>query len=58
MKYKAKEYQKIATQRILDNDECGLFLDMGLGKTAATLDAINELVNERLEISKVLIIAP
>nr|BDD47864.1 DEAD/DEAH box helicase [Burkholderiaceae bacterium] len=58
MKYVAKEYQKEATKRIVENDACGLFLDMGMGKSAATLAAIDELVLDRVEISKVLIIAP
>ena len=35
-----------------------LFLDCGLGKTITTLTAINELMYDSFEISKVLIIAP
>jgi SNF2 family DNA or RNA helicase len=35
-----------------------LFLDMGLGKTVVTLTAANELLYNRFEVSRVLIIAP
>jgi SNF2 family DNA or RNA helicase len=42
----------------MDNEACGLFLDMGLGKTVITLTCINRLIFEELEIEKVLIIAP
>lgn len=31
MQYRAHEYQKQATQMILDNLAVGLFMDMGLG---------------------------
>lgn len=56
--YHPYSYQQIATQWILDHDRCGLFLDMGLGKTVCTLTAISELMYDRLEINKVLVIAP
>ena len=36
----------------------GLFLDMGLGKTVSTLTAIDQLMFDRFEVSKVLVIAP
>ncbi|MET7253610.1 DEAD/DEAH box helicase [Dyadobacter fermentans] len=64
MKYTPRPYQAFATKQILDNEViiqtrgAGLFLDMGLGKTISTLTAINELIFDRLEIKKVLIIAP
>lgn len=58
MKFIPHEYQKEAIQRILDHDRYGLFLDMGLGKTVVTLTALQELIYDRFEISKVLIIAP
>jgi SNF2 family DNA or RNA helicase len=51
-------YQLSAIDHIMDNNHCGLFLDMGLGKTTSTLTAINSLINEELEIDKVLVIAP
>lgn len=57
MIYRPYEYQRTATQWILDNPRCGLFLDMGLGKTVSTLTALQELIDE-CEISKVLVVAP
>ncbi len=52
------KYQKAGVPHIIQNTHCGLFLDMGLGKTVTTLTAINILVYEELEIDRVLIIAP
>ena len=51
------EYQVKAVDMIVNNFNCGLFLDMGLGKTVSTLTAIREL-REIGFIDKVLIIAP
>jgi len=51
-------YQINCKYHILENTHCGLFLDMGLGKTVSTLTAINYLMFEDLDISKVLVIAP
>ncbi len=56
--YEPFAYQEFATDHILKNTHCGLFLDMGLGKTVSTLTAIDELMFEMCEISKVLVIAP
>jgi len=50
-------YQRRAVSFIQDRRRCGLFLDMGLGKTTSTLTAINDLRDSFL-IHKVLIIAP
>lgn len=57
MRYKPYEYQKAATQWILDHPRCGLFLDMGLGKTVSTLTAIQQLIDD-CEIHKALVVAP
>jgi len=51
------EYQSKAINEILTKPYCGLFLDMGLGKTIITLMAVNKLL-ETEEVKKVLIIAP
>ncbi len=51
-------YQLHATDFILQNNYCALFIDMGLGKTISTLTAIEELMYKNFEISKVLVIAP
>jgi len=52
------EYQLASVDHIIDNTHCGLFLEMGLGKTVSTLTAIRKLIYEELEIDKVLVIAP
>jgi len=57
MQYKPYEYQKTAKDWILNHKRCGLFLDMGLGKTVSTLTAIQELMDD-CEISKSLVVAP
>ena len=51
-------YQKAGVEHIITHPYCGLFLDMGLGKTATTLTAISDLMNDYCEISSVLVIAP
>ena len=58
MKYKAHDYQKYATDFILNNPVAAVFLEMGLGKSVITLTAIEELIYNRFEVSKVLVIAP
>lgn len=58
MKYSPHAYQKRATQFILAHEAAGLFLEMGLGKTVITLTAIDELMNDRFEVQKCLVIAP
>lgn len=58
MKFEPYPYQKKSIEFILDHERCGLLLDMGLGKTISTLMAVEELIYSRMEISKVLVIAP
>ena len=58
MIYKPHNYQQYATDFILNHNEAAVFLDMGLGKSVITLTAIKELVLERNEINRVLVIAP
>lgn len=58
MKFVPHPYQEFCVQAILDKPAVGLFLDMGLGKTAITLTAINELRYGRFAICKCLVIAP
>lgn len=57
MIYRPYEYQRTAMQWILDKPKCGLFLDMGLGKTVTTLTAIQQLIDD-CEVSRVLVVAP
>lgn len=58
MQYQPHDYQTRATQLVIDKPKIGLFLDMGLGKTVITMTAIQELMYDRFEISRVLVIAP
>ena len=58
MRFIPHEYQQTAIERLLENDHYGLFLDMGLGKTIITLTAIQDLIYDMFEVSRVLIIAP
>ena len=45
-------------EHIITHPFCGVFLDMGLGKTISTLTAIEELKYDYCEINTVLVIAP
>jgi len=56
--YHPHEYQTHCTDFILENTSAGLFLDMGLGKSVITLTALVDLMHDRFEVSKVLVIAP
>ena len=51
-------YQQYCIDRIINDPAIGLFLDMGLGKTAITLSAIKKLKYEYWRSAKVLVIAP
>ena len=57
MKFRPYEYQQTAIKWIINNPRCGLFLDMGLGKTVSTLTAIQQLMDD-CEISRTLVVAP
>lgn len=52
------EYQNYCVDRILDTENLGLFLDMGLGKTLISLTAIKKLMYDQFKINNVLVIAP
>ena len=58
MKYKPHNYQAFASEFILEHPVCCLMLDMGLGKTIITLTALWELVLDRFDVSRILVIAP
>ena len=58
MQFQPHNYQRYCIQKILELPSVGLFLDMGLGKSAITLTAINELKFYRFQVCKVLVIAP
>ena len=57
MNYVPWGYQEEATRWILDHKQCGLFLEMGLGKTVITLTAVDQLLRD-FDITRVLVIAP
>lgn len=52
------KYQLATVEHIIEHAFCGVFLDMGLGKTVSTLTAIEKLMFDYCEIDSVLIIAP
>lgn len=58
MKYVPHSYQERAKEFIISHRRSALFLDMGLGKTVATLTALQELKEDYMEIDKTLVIAP
>ena len=58
MEFKPHEYQTYAVDFILTHPQAAVFLDCGLGKTAITLTAIEELMHDSFEVRKVLVIAP
>ncbi|SUN09722.1 DNA helicase, phage-associated [Streptococcus agalactiae] len=58
MKLNLHEYQEVTKDFIIRTPYAAVILDMGMGKTATTLSAINELMFDRYEVSKILVIAP
>lgn len=57
MRYRPYEYQRAAIQWVLDHPRCGLFLDMGLGKSVITLTALQQLMDDG-EVGRTLVVAP
>lgn len=58
MIYSPHDYQRYAIDYILEHPIAAVFLDMGLGKTSITLTALEQLLFDRFEAHRVLIIAP
>ena len=58
MRFKPHNYQQFAIDFISNNPIAAILLDMGMGKTAITLMAIQYLMYETFEVSKVLVICP
>lgn len=58
MQFVPHNYQRYATNFIIEHPIAALFLDMGLGKTIITLTALEELLFDSFLSHKVLIIAP
>lgn len=51
-------YQNVSVAHLKDNTHAGLFKEMGLGKTVATLTALNDLMFDDFEVINALVIAP
>lgn len=58
MRFVPHNYQRYCIVRIIQDEALALFLDMGLGKTAITLTAVNDLIFNRFQVSRCLVIAP
>ena len=58
MKFIPHDYQRRAIDKIMSTPAVGLFLEMGLGKTAISLTAAAKLIYEDFAVSRVLVIAP
>lgn len=57
MKFLSSDPQRLLTQHLLDHDEAAGFVGVGIGKTSATLDAINQLFKQQ-RTNGVLVMAP
>lgn len=53
-----RPYQVHGVEHVMRHPYCGLFFDMGLGKTCTTLTALDELLFADLSINRVLVVAP
>ncbi len=58
MVFRPHGYQCFAVDFILEHPVAAILLDMGLGKTIITLTAIERLMHDRFEVSRVLVVAP
>ena len=58
MKFKPHGYQQAAIEWIYEHPACGLFLDMGLGKTVTTLTALRGIIYDYGDVCRTLVIAP
>jgi SNF2 family DNA or RNA helicase len=58
MIYKPYKYQSFSEEHIYKNKECALFMEMGLGKTVITLTAVDNLMYDYFDVTKVLVVAP
>ena len=58
MQYRPHDYQTYATNFILEHPVAAVFLQMGLGKSVITLTALHELILNRFEVRRALVIAP
>lgn len=57
MRFVPHDYQRAAIAWVQQHPHCGLFMEMGLGKSVCTLTAIQNLIDD-LAIGRVLVVAP
>lgn len=58
MKYFPHDYQRYATDFIINHPVSAVLLEMGLGKSVISLTAINDLMLDYFDVSRTLVIAP
>ncbi len=58
MRFVPHDYQRYCITRIIQDETVALFLDMGLGKTVITLTAVCDLIFNRFQVCRCLVIAP
>ena len=58
MKYIPHDYQAYCIDFLLEHPAAGLFLKPGMGKTSIALTAASQILYDRFEASKVLVVAP
>lgn len=58
MEFKPHDYQEYVMQMLREVENCGLLLEMGLGKTVSTLCVLEELINDYYRANKALVVAP
>lgn len=56
-KFTPYPYQRAAIEWVMEHPYCGLFMEMGLGKSVCTLTAIQRMIDD-LWISRALVVAP
>ena len=58
MLYQPHDYQQYATRFIIEHPIAAVFLQMGLGKSVITLTALDDLLFDSFEVSRVLVVCP
>ena len=58
VQFKPHDYQQFAIDFIKGHPNAAVFLDMGLGKTVITLTALDDLLFDSFEVSRVLVVCP
>ena len=58
MRYVPHEYQRYTIDYIVSHPVEAVFLDCGMGKSSITLTAVMDLMFDRFEVGKVLVVAP